>query len=465
MFDIDKLNDTIIALSTPSGSGAIAVIRLCGNNCMEIADSLFTTKKLSTQNSHTAHFGLIKDDEQIIIDEVVATIFKAPNSYTGQDIVEISCHASDYIIKKIIDLGLQKGARMAEAGEFTMRAFLNGKLDLSQAEAVADLIASETESAHKLAMQQMRGGFSKEIAQLREQLIKFASLIELENDFGEEDVEFADRSELIQTVNNIQAKISALIESFKYGNAIKKGVPVAIVGSPNVGKSTLLNALLNEEKAIVSPIAGTTRDVIEDVINIEGIQFRFIDTAGIRETEDLVESLGIDRSKQQIEKAEIIIYIEAIKEDHISIVEHYKSIIPENKQVILVLNKTDEFHACHQYDVEEAVSTMLGRIPVIALSAKEKTNIDKLKKALVNFVKETNFSNNQIILSNARHLESFQKAFDALSNVLYGFNNEVPSDIIALDIRHALQHLGEISGVITTDDLLDSIFRDFCIGK
>ncbi len=462
---IDKLNDTIVALSTPQGSGAIAVIRLSGEMAFEITNKFFKSKKLSEQESHTAHFGLIKDENNIVIDEVVTTIFKAPKTYTAQNIVEISCHCSDYIIKKIIELAIKNGARLAEAGEFTMRAFLNGKLDLAQAEAVADLIATESESAHRIAMQQVRGGFSAEIQELRNHLIKFASLIELENDFGEEDVEFADRNELIQTVNNIQAKISALIDSFKYGNAIKKGVPVAIVGSPNVGKSTLLNALLNEDKAIVSPIAGTTRDIIEDTIIINGIQFRFIDTAGIRETEDFVENLGIDRSKEQIEKAQIIIYLAEIAEDFEAIVTEYKKLISKEQTAIIVLNKSDELKTCHTYDIEEAVSTLLNRTTTIAISAKEKTNIDKLKKALIDKVQTENISSNQTIVSNARHHTAFQNAFDSLNNVIYGLENQIPSDIIALDIRHALQYLGEIAGVITTDDLLDSIFRDFCIGK
>ncbi|MCL4111333.1 UNVERIFIED_CONTAM: hypothetical protein GTU68_023186 [Idotea baltica] len=465
MIHNDRLNDTVIALSTPQGSGAIAVIRITGANTFSIADKLIPNKKLGNKESHTAHFGLVKEND-IVVDEVVATVFKAPKTYTGQDIVEISCHASEYIINKIIELGLANGARMAEAGEFTMRAFLNGKLDLAQAEAVADLIASETKTAHEIAMQQMRGGFSEEIQVLRNQLIKFASLIELENDFGEEDVEFANRTELLQTVNNIQGKISGLIESFKYGNAIKKGVPVAIIGSPNVGKSTLLNALLNEEKAIVSPIAGTTRDVIEDTINIDGIRFRFIDTAGIHETEDYVESLGIDRSKAQIEKAQIVIYLAEISEDYETIIQNFKTIIPNPSQaVIIVLNKADEFHTCHQYDVEEAVSTLLNRTKTIALSAKEKTNLDLLKTELVKMVKSDNITANQTILSNARHHQAFINAYESLNRVVDGFKNQTPSDIIALDIRHALQYMGEVSGVITTDDLLDSIFRDFCIGK
>lgn len=457
------LDDTIVALSTPAGVGAIAMIRLSGPQAIQITDEIFLGKKLLTQETHTVHFGKIIDGAKVI-DEVLVSIFKNPHSYTGQDTTEISCHGSPYISEQIIKLCIKTGARTADPGEFTMRAFLNGQLDLSQAEAVADLISSETRTQHELAINQMRGGYSDMIKSLRDKLIEFASLLELENDFSEEDVEFADRSALVQLITNIKTLIADLLRSFEYGNAIKEGIPVAIIGKPNVGKSTLLNALLNEERAIVSSTPGTTRDVIQDTMQLDGILFRFIDTAGIRETTDEIESLGIVKTKEQIEKASIILYIDEIKEDHNEIVTEFKKHDFSNKQIIILLNKIDDFHKCHSYDVEEAVSTLIDRKPTIAISAKDGKHIDKLKTTLIKKVTTAKSANN-IIVSNLRHHEALNNANETLQKVLDGLANNISSDLLALDIRHALSSLGEISGEVSTDDLLDSIFSNFCIGK
>jgi len=459
------LNDPIIALSTAEGEAAIAVIRLSGNGVIEICDAVFHGKNLTKVDGHTVHYGKLKSDDKII-DECMASVYKAPRSYTREDSVEISCHGSRYIVKEIISLFLAKGVRLAEPGEYTMRAYLNGQLDLTQAEAVADLISSTTSSQHELAMHQMRGGFSKMIADLRGQLIEFASLIELENDFGEEDVEFADRSKLKTLIQQIRQIIKELIQSFQYGNAIKDGVAVAIVGRPNVGKSTLLNALLNEEKAIVSEIAGTTRDVIEDTLQIDGYLFRFIDTAGLRETSDKIESIGIDRAKEQLAKAKIILYIDEIEEDHHAIIKRFTEldIKRQTQDVIILLNKSDDFHGCHAYDVEEAVSTLTNRTPVIAFSAKEKTRMADLKTLLITAVQKLSTSS-QTTVTNMRHFQALEQTDQSLTAVLHGLESKVSSDFIALDIRHALHHLGEITGEISTDDLLDSIFSNFCIGK
>ena len=463
---MSSLHDPIIALSTAQGEAAIAVIRLSGTGVIEIVDKVFHGKNLSKVAGHTVHYGKIKTDADVIIDECMASVFRAPRSYTREDSIEISCHGSSYIVKEIIALFLGKGVRLAQPGEYTQRAYLNGQLDLTQAEAVADLISSTTASQHELAMNQMRGGFSKMIAGLRGELIEFASLIELENDFGEEDVEFADRSKLKGLVHKIRQVIIELRNSFQYGNAIKEGVPIAIVGRPNVGKSTLLNALLNDEKAIVSAIAGTTRDVIEDTIQIDGLLLRFLDTAGLRETEDEIESIGISRTKEQIEKAKIILYLDEIEEDHKAIVDRFLAfkIDPKEKQIIILLNKSDNFHACHSYDVEEAVSTLTGRLPVISFSAKEKTRLAELQKLIITSITQRNQRPNATI-TNMRHYQALQSTDDSLAQVMTGLETGISSDFIAMDIRHALHHLGEITGEITTDDLLESIFSNFCIGK
>ncbi len=459
------LQDTIVAIATPQGEGAIGIIRLSGPNAISLADTYFYGSNLVKAEGNTVHYGKLKNDDGVMLDECLATVFKAPKSYTKEDVVEFACHGSSYILKSVIKLFLSNGARLAEPGEFTMRAYLNGQMDLSQAEAVADLIASDTASQHALAIDQMRGGFSKMIAALREKLIEFASLIELENDFSEEDVEFADRDSLKQLVQKILTTISELKQSFDYGNAIKEGIPVAIIGKPNVGKSTLLNALLNEDKAIISAIPGTTRDVIEDTIQMDGMLFRFIDTAGIRETNDEIESMGIARSKEQLSKAKLVIYVCEIQADHQAIINDYIALgVTNNQRGVIVLNKTDTFHACHSYDVEEATSTLLNRMPVIAMSAKEKTHLDRLQKELVKAVELQN-AVSQTIVSNLRHYEALDKASLSLAKVIEGLDGGISSDFVAMDIRHALQYLGEISGQISTDDLLDSIFSNFCIGK
>lgn len=457
------LDDTIVALSTPAGVGAIAMIRLSGPQAINITDKIFLGKKLSKQKSHTIHFGKIMDASNVV-DEVLVSIFRNPQSYTGQDTTEISCHGSPYISEQIIKLCIKAGARTANPGEFTMRAFLNGQLDLSQAEAVADLISSETEAQHELAINQMRGGYSNMIKSLRDKLIEFASLLELENDFSEEDVEFADRGALVKLITNIKTLIAELLQSFDYGNAIKEGIPVAIIGKPNVGKSTLLNKLLNEDKAIISATPGTTRDVIEDTMLLDGILYRFIDTAGIRYTQDEIEQMGITKTKEQIEKAKIILYLDEIKEDHTQIVAEYNKHDLSNKKTIILLNKIDDFHKCHSYDVEEAVSTLTNRTTTIAISAKEGKHIDKLKTTLTEIVNNTKSSSN-IVVSNLRHHEALTTADEALQKVLDGLSQNISSDFLALDIRYALSSLGEISGEVSTDDLLDSIFRNFCIGK
>lgn len=459
-------SDNIIAIATPSGPGAIGIIRLSGPNCISIVDKFFYGQNLAKVAGNTVHYGKLKDLNGQILDECLATVFRAPKSYTKEDIVELSCHGSAYILNQVIQLFLTQNVRLAKAGEFTLRAFLNGQLDLSQAEGVADLIASETEVQHSIALNQMRGGFSKEINALREKLIEFASLIELENDFSEEDVEFADRSKLSNLVTKITTVIGALKKSFEYGNAIKKGISVAIVGRPNVGKSTLLNALLNEDKAIISNIPGTTRDIIEDAIQIEGMLFRFVDTAGIRDSKDTIENMGIQKSIEQIEKAQIVIYVDEIEEDHTKIVQAFKAIgLSNSKNVIIVLNKMDTFHACHSYDVEEATSTLLGRLPVLSISAKERMHIEKLKKLLIGNINNKNIGSDQVVITNVRHRDALEKSEASLNKVLEGLKSGISSDFIAMDIRHALHYLGEISGEVSSDDLLENIFSNFCIGK
>jgi len=460
------IQDDIIAISTPSGSGAIGIIRLSGPKCLKIVDNFFFGANLIKADGHTVHYGKLKNIEGTILDECLATIFKAPRSYTKEDVVELSCHGSPYILKSIIELFLSQGVRMAKAGEFTMRAFLNGQMDLIQAEAVADLIASETRSQHDIAIHQMRGGFSDTITDLREQLIHFASMLELENDFGEEDVEFADKTQLKTLANNALKQINLLIESFSYGNALKEGIPVAIIGRPNVGKSTLLNTLLQEDKAIISNIPGTTRDVIEDTININGTLFRFVDTAGIRETEDEIESIGISKTYEKIENAKIILYMDELSEDHNTLVERYKSIsLPDSAHKIILLTKADTFHACHQYDVEEAVSTQLNRTKTISISAHNGMGIEDLKKSIVSY--SSNLKNNasDVVVTNLRHYEALRKIDDSLKKVSEGITEGISSDFIAMDIRHALHYIGEISGTVSTDDLLENIFGNFCIGK
>jgi tRNA modification GTPase len=448
--------ETITALATPSGVGAIAVIRVSGPDTFAIVNKIFKGKNLEKQASHTIHFGTIRDGD-IIIDEVLVSLFKAPSSYTREDTIEISCHGSDYIIQKILRLILHAGARLANPGEFTQRAFLNGQLDLAQAEAVADLIASDSEASHQTAINQIRGGFSKQIAQLREQLINFASLIELELDFGEEDVEFADRDDLRQLIHRIQSVLVPLIDSFEMGNVIKNGVPTVIIGKPNAGKSTLLNRLLNEEKAIVSEIAGTTRDVIEDELLIEGIRFRLIDTAGLRKATDTIEAIGVERTKQQMEKASLIIYLFDASEIQLSVIK--EQLTEFNAPYILVGNKLDKL------SVEKKIEFETEYPEIIWISASEDKNIETLKNILVKKVKTKEIKSGDTVVTNLRHYQHLFQTNEALENVLEGLSKNITGDFLAQDIRFALHHLGEITGQITTDDLLANIFSKFCIGK
>ncbi len=460
------LKDTIVALATPAGAGAIAVIRLSGEDAISIVEKQFKSvsgKVLRKQPTHTIHLGHIINGA-ITLDEVLVSVFKNPNSYTGEDVVEISCHGSQYIQQEIIQIFLRKGCRMATAGEFTLRAFLNAKLDLSQAEAVADLISSDNEASHQIAMQQMRGGFSSEIAKLREELLNFASLIELELDFAEEDVEFADRTQFKDLVNRITFVLKRLIDSFAVGNVIKNGIPVAIVGEPNVGKSTLLNALLNEERAIVSEIAGTTRDTIEDEIAIGGIGFRFIDTAGIRETKDVVERIGIKKTFEKIDQAQVVVYLfdssnatENLKLIQIEI-EKIKNKYPL-KPLLVIANKVDTLS-------DNAKKTLTSKIKDIELlSAKTGTGVEHLKDKLVSFVNTGALRNNDTIVTNSRHYDALLKAFEEVNKVKQGLDSGLSGDLLAIDIRQALYHFGEITGEITNDDLLGNIFANFCIGK
>lgn len=453
-YNLDQ--DTIVALSTPPGSGAIGVIRLSGPKAIEIANSVFSGKDLTQQASHTLHFGLVKDGD-VILDEVVAGLFVAPKSYTKENVVEISCHGSNYIIQQILNLLIEKGARAAKPGEFTLRAFLNGAFDLSQAEAVADLIASDSKASHDMAMQQMRGGFSNELKGLRDQLIHFASMIELELDFAEEDVEFADRDDLRQLVNKLQTPISKLIASFELGNVIKNGVPVVIAGKPNVGKSTLLNALLNEERAIVSDIAGTTRDTIEDEVNINGVVFRFIDTAGIRETVDVIEAKGVERTLEKMKQAKLIIYMADASQTLPEIEAQLAEIASLQIPYLILINKADLLSPQQRDE--------FAKLDANYISAKQKEGIETLKDVLLEKVNLHHINTSETLVSNIRHVEALKQTQNSLYRVMENIDNPVTSDFLAMDIKQALYYLGEITGQVTTDDLLDNIFTKFCIGK
>jgi tRNA modification GTPase len=463
-------NDTIVALASPSGSGAIAVIRVSGAEAISICQSVFSSisgKNISKQKSHTLHLGHIVDGEKVI-DQVLLSIFKGTNSYTGENTIEISCHGSTYIQQQIIQLLLRKGCRMANAGEFTLRSFLNGKMDLSQAEAVADLISSDNEASHQIAMQQMRGGFSNEIKELRQELLNFASLIELELDFAEEDVAFADRTQFRELLNRIEFVLKRLIDSFAVGNVIKNGIPIAIVGEPNVGKSTLLNALLNEERAIVSEIAGTTRDTIEDELVIGGIGFRFIDTAGIRETADIIESLGIRKTFEKIEQAQVVLYLfDSLKfkvqsSEYILEIEKIKNQFPL-KPLVVIINKLDLMTEFEISTIRKELETL--NIKLIFISAKENIGVDDLKNQLLSFVNTGALRNNETIVTNTRHYDSLLKALEEIQKVNFGLQTNISSDLMAIDIREALYHFGMITGEVTNDELLGNIFANFCIGK
>ena len=452
--------DTIIALATPSGAGAIAVIRLSGPQAISLVEPWFEptgNKRLSEQRSHTVHLGHLKDGTTVL-DQVLVTLFKGPTSYTGENVVEISCHGSAYIQQQIIQLFLRNGCRMASAGEFTLRAFLNGKMDLSQAEAVADLIASDSAASHQMAIQQMRGGFSNEIKELRAELLNFASLIELELDFSQEDVEFADRTAFETLLERITTVLKNLIDSFAVGNVIKNGVPVAIVGEPNVGKSTLLNALLNEERAIVSSVAGTTRDTVEDQIAIDGVTYRFIDTAGIRKTADQVEKIGIERSFQKIEEAHLVLYLfdanSPQKEQLLLLEQKYP-----DKPLLLVANKVD---GIPKEKEEELRRIFKG---VFLISAKQKIGVSQLKEGITQLSQAGKLGKYDIIVTNNRHYDALLKALEAIQKVKEAMEEDLASDLMAIDIREALYHLGEITGAVSTDDLLGNIFSNFCIGK
>lgn len=464
-----QLKDNITALATPAGSGAIAVIRVSGPQALEIGDAVFKPygkKVLSEQPSHTMHLGNVQDGSRVI-DEALVSIFKGTRSYTGEPTIEISCHGSPYIQQEILQLLLRSGCRAAKAGEFTLRAFINGKMDLSQAEAVADLISSDSEASHTLAMQQMRGGFSNEIAKLREELLNFASLIELELDFAEEDVEFANRDQFQELITRITRVLKRLIDSFATGNVLKNGIPVAIVGEPNVGKSTLLNALLNEDRAIVSDIAGTTRDTIEDEIAIGGIGFRFIDTAGIRETEDVIEGLGIKKTFEKIKQSNVVILLldsekashspERLKEIQIE-VGKIKNKFPQ-KPLIVVANKVDKLSKEEIASIQAAIDNPLF------LSAKAKTGVEELTEKLLSLVNTGALRNDETIITNSRHYDALLKALEEIEKVQAGIDAGLSGDLLAIDIREALYHFGEITGQVTNDELLGNIFANFCIGK
>lgn len=447
------LHDTICALSTPLGQGALALIRLSGPDAYTVMRKVFEPKNQQEAfASHKVYFGEIRDDDQWI-DEVLVTYFKKPHSYTGEDMVEISCHGSSYIQKCILELLIRKGCRMAEGGEFSLRAFMNGKMDLLQTEAVGDLIASQSKLSHQLAFEHMRGGFSLKIKQLRADLLRFASLLELELDFAEEEVEFADRNEIQMLIVNLKIEIHTLLDSFQKGNVLKNGIPVAIVGKPNVGKSTLLNALLNEDRAIVSDIPGTTRDTIEDCINIQGYTFRFIDTAGLRASTDVIESFGIERSYKAMEEAMLILYmVDKEGDDKEEIAALRKKYT--DKTICILQNKIDLLNtACEQEDHE-----------ILFISAKKKIHIDRIMQALLTFAEGLQ-SKGETLISNIRHYEALHKAYDSLLQVETAFDQKLPTDLVMVHVKDVLMHLGEITGEITNDDILHSIFKDFCIGK
>jgi tRNA modification GTPase len=452
-------NEVIIALATPPGIGAIGVIRLSGNGCIDLINELFPSKDLSKEKGSTLHVGVLRDGTQAL-DEVVISLFRAPRSYTGEDVIEISCHGSPYIQQQVIETCIRKGARVATPGEFTLRAFLNGKMDLVQAEAVADLIASGTKASQETALNQVRGGFSHILSALREELIKFSALIELELDFSQEDVEFAERSSLRSLLVKIDQTVHVLLDSFRLGNVIKNGVTVAIIGKPNAGKSTLLNALLKENRAIVSSIAGTTRDTIEEVINIDGILFRLMDTAGIREGADEVEAIGVERSREKMKSADIVLYLfDAVEEtaDAVHQIEHELNAVA--KAWIMVGNKVDDAAAV----ASAALRYQSNEIHYI--SAKEQLQLDVLKHVLTQKVISGTINTENTVVTNARHYQSLQAVSDNIISIQRGMDNKIPGDLLAIDIRQCLYHLGEITGQITNDDQLDFIFSKFCIGK
>lgn len=450
-------DDTIVALATPPGIGALAVVRLSGKDSFAIADKLFPSKNITQQASHTLHVGLLKEEDKLI-DEVVLSIYKSPKSYTGEDVIEISGHGSPFVQQQIIGACIHKGARLAKPGEFTQRAFLNGKLDLAQAEAVADLIASNTAASQRTALHAMRGGFSEKLKELRERLIRFSALIELELDFSQEDVEFADRKQFYTLVEELQQATKGLIDSFQLGNVIKNGVSVVIVGKPNAGKSTLLNALLNENRAIVSDIPGTTRDTIEEVINIDGLLFRLIDTAGIRQhTADVIESEGVTRSLEKMKQADLVIYLFDIKDDTGDIEKQKAEMDRQGMNYLLVGNKIDS--------KEEAREKFSSLDKVIFISAKQNLHTEMLKEAMADTVLKGRTQTEDTVVTNARHYHALNEVQKSLNDIQSGLDNKLTGDLLALDIRRCLHYLGEITGEISNEDMLDYIFSKFCIGK
>jgi tRNA modification GTPase len=449
--------DTIIALATPQGTSALAIVRLSGKDCIELTQKVFKGKNLTQQATHTIHFGTLHDGEKSL-DEVLVSLFKEPNSFTKENSVEISCHGSVVIVKEIIKLFLKQGARLAEPGEFTKRAFFNGRFDLAQAEAVADLIHAETDNARQAALNQMRGGFSKEIQHLREELIHFASLIELELDFGEEDVEFAKRDDLKKLIFRIQSYLQSLIQSFDQDNVIKNGIPTVIAGKPNAGKSTLLNALLNEEKAIVSEIPGTTRDVIEDEMILGGISFRFMDTAGLRETKDVIEALGVERTRDRMKNASLILYLFDLSNTSLEEIQKEEEGLKElGIPYLKIGNKMDK--------AAPSFLSQLEKEDFILISASAKTNISHLKERIISQFQIKEIKQGDVVVTNLRHFQNLVQTNDSLDRVLAGMDKGITGDFLAMDIRQALHYLGEITGSITSDDLLANIFSKFCIGK
>lgn len=456
---ISGWDDTIVALATPAGIGAIGVIRLSGSKAIDIVNELFPSKDLSKLKSHTIHVGYIKEEETDL-DEVVVSLYKNPKSYTGEDVVEIGCHGSPFVQQQVIQACIRKGARLAKAGEFTQRAFLNGKLDLTQAEAVADIISSNTVASQKTALHNMRGGFSEILKELRENLIQFSALIELELDFGQEDVEFADRKKFYELIDGARTVTKDLLQSFQLGNVIKNGVSVAIIGKPNAGKSTLLNALLNENRAIVSDIAGTTRDTVEEIINIDGILFRLIDTAGIREhSTDVIELIGIEKTREKIKQSDEVIYLFDVNTETADDLAAAKELIAEsNKNYILVGNKSD-------ISGEQNIKEKFAYENIILISARELQDIDLLKDSLVKKVVQGNINTENTIITNTRHYEALQQVDKSLTDIKNGLDNNIPGDLLSLDIRRCLHFISEITGDISNENILDYIFSKFCIGK
>ena len=459
-------HDTICALATANGIGAIGIIRISGDDAIPVSAKIFDGKNLEKAQSHTVHYGFIKDGDEVI-DEVMISVFKAPKTFTAEDSVEISFHGSPHIAKKILEVLIKNGARMAKAGEFTMRAFMNGRIDLSQAESIADLIASENEASRKVALNQLKGGITNEISFLRTDLLNFVSLIELELDFAEEDVEFADRTALNQLLDKIEAKLNSLIESFQYGNAIKNGTAVAIIGKPNAGKSTLLNALLKEERAIVSNIAGTTRDTIEEILHIKGHAFRLIDTAGLRETADENEAIGVKKAKEKVENANILVYLaDAATENFSEDIEMIKSLQRDDLKLIICATKIDEVSPAQYELVENIFRREISQdFDFITISAVENQNMQDLKDELSSYVEQLKSEESNVVITNQRHFEALGKSLDAVNKVKEAITFQISTELLAYELRNALEHLGEISGEVTNDEVLGNIFSKFCIGK